>query len=138
MLLLLKTGLGLKNQLTQKKGGGGWFIVDESIIDKNDPDCVYRTRETSKYERDTKGVPDMVCELWCPVMSVALLLKLSLPLRTFQVRMLDSGEMDTYKYVQKNKTEQGEWIKNNCKLSQGNENSPFTKGVLRKFRNTEC
>ena len=117
--------------------GGSWFIVDESIIDKNDPDCVYRTRETSKYKRKTKGAPDVVYELWSPVASVALLIKLLLPLRTYQTRMLDSGEMDTEKYVQETRTEPGQWIKNDSPLSQGNENYPFTKGVLRKFKNTE-
>lgn len=117
--------------------GGSWFIVDESIIDKNDPDCVYRTRKSSSYERKTKGVPDEVYELWSPVISVALLIKLSLPLRTYQLRMLDSGEMDTYKYVQDNKTEQGKWIKNDSPLSKGDKNYPFEKGVLRKFINTE-
>lgn len=114
--------------------GGSWFIVDESTIDKNDPDCVYRTRETSKYERNTKSVPDVVYELWSPVVSVALLTKLLLPLRTYQVRMLDSGEMDTEKYVQETITEPGQWIKNDSPLSQGDEDYPFTKGVLRKFR----
>ena len=120
-----------------KVAGGSWFIVDESIIDKNDPDCVYRTRETSKYERKTKNLPDVVYELWSPVASVALLIKLLLPLRTYQVRMLDSGEMDTEKYIQETRTEPGQWIENDSPLSQGNENYPFTKGVLRKFKNTE-
>lgn len=120
-----------------KNGGGSWFIVDESIIDKNDPDCVYRTRKTSKYEIKTKNLPDVVYELWSPVTSVALLIKLLLPLRTYQVRMLDSGEMDTEKYVQETRTEPGQWIKNDSPLSQGNENYLFTKGVLRKFKNTE-
>ena len=37
-------------------------------------------------------------EIWSPVRAYALLLKLELPLRTFQVRVLDSGESapDTY------------------------------------------
>ena len=117
--------------------GGSWFIVDESIIDKNDPDCVYRQRKTTKRQRKDKGLPDVVYELWSPVASVALLIKLLLPLRTYQTRMLDSGEMDTEKYVQETRTEPGQWIKNDSPLSQGNENYPFTKGVLRKFKNTE-
>ena len=119
---------------TDTKKGSSWFIVDESIIDKNDPDCVYRTRETSKYERGEKGLADEVYELWSPVTSVALLTKLLLPLRTYQVRMLDSGEMDTEKYVQETRTEPGQWFKNDSPLSQGDEDYPFTKGVLRKFR----
>lgn len=117
---------------------GSWFIVDESIIDKHDPDCVYRKRKTSKYERDKKGLPDMVYELWSPVVSVALLTKLFLPLRTYQVRMLDSGEMDTYKYIQDTITDPGKWIKNNSPLSEGDKNNPFEKGVLRKFVDPTC
>ena len=124
-------------EATDSKKGGSWFIVDESIIDKDDPDCVYRIRKSSKYEKENKGAPDVLYELWSPVTSVALLIKLSLPLRTYQVRMLDSGEMDTYKYVQENKTEQGKWIKNDSPLSKGDENYPLEKGVLRKFINTE-
>lgn len=115
------------------RNGGDWFIVDESLIDKNDPDCVFRQRETSKYERDKKGLPDMIYELWSPVVSVALLTKLLLPIRTYQVRMLDSGEMDTYKYIQQTRTMPGQWIKNESPLSKGNKNNPFEKGVFRKF-----
>lgn len=75
----------------------------------------------------------MVCELWSPVVSVALLTKLLLPLRTYQVRMLDSGEMDTFKYVQPTRTEHGHWIMNDSPLSKGDKDKPFEKGVLRKF-----
>lgn len=113
--------------------GGQWFIVDESIIDKNDPDCVYRKRETTKYERENKGVPYEVYELWSPVVSTALLTKLLLPLRTYQVRMLDSGEMDTYMYVQPKRSESGLWIENDSPLKKGNEQNPFEKGALRKL-----
>lgn len=116
-----------------RNGGGDWFIVNESLIDENDPDCVYRKREASKYERDTKGLPDEVCELWSPAVSVALLTKLLLPLRTYQVRMLDSGEMDTYKYVQPERSNSGQWVENDSPLKKGNEHNPFEKGVLRKF-----
>lgn len=35
-------------------------------------------------------------KVWCPVRATALALKLMLPLRTFQVRMLDSGEGDNF------------------------------------------
>jgi hypothetical protein len=116
-----------------KSNGGDWFVTEQSLIDENDPDCVFRKRETTKYEKDTKGLPDVVCELWSPVVSVALLTKLLLPLRTYQVRMLDSGEMDTFKYVQPTKTECGHWIMNDSLLSKGDKDNPFEKGVLRKF-----
>lgn len=115
------------------RNGGDWFVVDESLIDKNDSNCVFRKRETSKYERNKKCLSEVVYELWSPVVSVALLTKLLLPLRTYQVRMLDSGEMDTYKYVQPKRNKLGKWIVNDSPLSKGNKNNPFEKGVLRKF-----
>lgn len=116
------------------KTGGDWFIVDKSVIDKNDPDCVYRFRKTSKYEKTSKGLSDEVYEMWFPGTTVALLTKLLLPLRTYQVRMLDGGEMDTYKYVQTMRNVAGKWIKNDSRLSQGTERNPFERGILRKFK----
>lgn len=47
----------------------------------------WKNPETGKTER-----------IWCPVRCYALLAKLLLPARTFQVRMLDSGEADTERY----------------------------------------
>lgn len=38
-----------------KSKGGDWFIVDESVIDENDTDCVYRLRKTSKHEQTKKN-----------------------------------------------------------------------------------
>ncbi len=76
-----------------------WFVVDPTNIDLKDPDCVARQRAATKYERDTKRYPSEVWELWSPVRAVALYIKLELPLRTFQVRMLESGEADTWRYV---------------------------------------
>lgn len=120
-------------EATDSRKGGDWFVVEQSLIHKNDPDCVFRIRETTKYERETTGLPGVVCELWSPVVTVALLTKLLLPLRTYQVRMLDSGEMDTFKYVQPTRTECGHWILNDSSLSKGDKDNPFEKGVLRKF-----
>lgn len=114
--------------------GSDWFIVEENIIDKNNPDCVYRIRKTSKYEQKEKDLSKEVYEIWFPGRAVALLTKLLLPLRTYQVRMLDSGEMDTYKYVQSMRNKAGEWIKNDSHLSKGTEQNPFERGVLRKFK----
>lgn len=115
------------------RAGGDWFIVDESVIDENDTDCVYRFRKTSEYAQ-RKGLSEEVCEMWFPGTTVSLLTKLLLPLRTYQVRMLDSGEMDTYKYVQSMRNVAGEWIKNDSHLRQGEERNPFERGVLRKFK----
>lgn len=123
----------------QENHNSSWFVVSEKFIDdvlkdfeKNgqDPDFVYRKRK-NKRTRET------VYEVWSPVAAVALFLKLTLPLRTYQVRMLDSGEADTEMYVQKDKTKPGEWVKNDCKLSNPNVKHPVTNGVLRKFKNND-
>lgn len=84
--------------------------------------------------KQQKGFSNEVYEMWYPGTTVALLTKLLLPLRTYQVHMLDSGEMDTYKYVQPIRNTIGEWIKNDSHLSQGTERNPFERGVLRKFK----
>lgn len=122
-------------KVTYSKNGGSWFIVDKSVIDKNDPDLVYRKRKSTPYEKTKKNSSDIVYEIWSPVAAVALFVKLTLPLRTYQVRMLDSGEADTEMYVQNHKTKPGEWVENDCKLRDPNINYPVTNGMLRKFVN---
>lgn len=81
--------------------GGDWFEVDENLIDKKDQDCVWRSK---KITRNNKRIT--IYQIWSPVTSMVLFIKLHLPLRTYQVRMLDSGEADTLRY------ENGNWIKN--------------------------
>lgn len=88
---------------------GDWFEVTPGLIDPSDPDCVWRERQVPVYKDGTNGRPATVkhkigrrwvprtrtiCEMWSPVTAVALLMKLELPLRGVQVRMLDSGEAD--------------------------------------------
>ena len=87
---------------------GDWFEVDKSEIDENDPDCVWRgpvtvrvyNRQLSEQERRKNKRPGAsigtreVYYIWSPVAAVALLSKLEMPWRTYQVRMLDSGEAD--------------------------------------------
>ncbi len=107
--------------------GGGWFVVPSTLIDETDPDCVFRTRKTSKYARKTYGYGDLVHEMWSPVRAVALYLKLQLPLRTHQVRMLDSGEADTQRYVQ------GTWVRSTGPLAKGTEKNPYHRGVFRQM-----
>lgn len=99
-----------------------WFEVTESQIDQNDPDCVWRVRKLSK--AGYRG--GQVLEMWSPVRWVALLVKLILPLRTFQVRMLDSGEADTWRYAA------GNWTLNSNRLAQGSERRPVQQGVFRR------
>lgn len=99
------------------RGAPDWFEVKEERIDRNDPDCVWRERRTSNGTR---------LEMWSPVRWVALLVKLILPLRTFQVRVLDSGEADTWRYAA------GHWALNSSRLAQGSERRLLQQGVFRR------
>lgn len=90
------------------RNGGDRFVIERSKIHKDDPDCVWRERESSKYEQEKKGFPEIIYELWSPVRAVALYTKLLLPLRNYQVRMLESGETDTYRYEQTKRNEAGQ------------------------------
>lgn len=98
---------------------GEWFEVNESLIDKNDLDCVWRSKEVT---RSSKRIT--IHQIWSPVTSMVLFIKLHLPLRTYQVRMLDSGEADTLRY------ENGNWIENPHKFALNR----YSKGVFRQFK----
>lgn len=99
--------------------GGDWFEVDESLIDENDKDCVWRTKTVTR-----KGKRIIIHQIWSPVSSMVLFIKLHLPLRTYQVRMLDSGEADSFRY------ENGTWIKNPHHFAFNS----YSKGVFRRFK----
>ncbi|KWR90698.1 integrase [Cupriavidus sp. IDO] len=99
------------------RGAADWFGVTEDRIDPSDPDCVWRVRQMTNGTR---------LEMWSPVRWVALLVKLILPLRTFQVRALDSGEADTWRYAA------GNWTLNESRLAQGSERRPLQQGVFRR------
>lgn len=104
-----------------------WFAVDESLIDKSDPDCVWRERTKITGSRPNgRKEYKTVFEIWSPVRWVALLIKLQLPLRTFQVRMLDSGEADTWHWENNN------WTINSNTLALGTEARPYGNGVFRR------
>jgi hypothetical protein len=95
-----------------------WFAVDDGVVDTDDADCVYRT--TIKNGR-------AVTEMWSPTRMAALLIKLHLPLRSYQVRMLDSGEADTWRYVN------GGWTDNTLhNFVQGSKQAPYQRGVFRR------
>lgn len=98
-----------------------WFTVTDAEIDRNDPDCVWRIRDRHRHA----GGP--VLEMWSPIRWVALLVKLLLPLRTHQVRLLDSGEADTLRY------EKGNWVPNPGRLAIGTAGKPHQQGVFRQL-----
>ncbi len=103
--------------------GGDWFEVDSKLIDESDPDCVWRTK---KVIRKNKRIT--VYQIWSPVKAMAIFIKLHLPLRTYQVRMLDSGEADTWRY------EKGLWkLNKKHSFALGSEKRPFVKGVFHRI-----
>jgi hypothetical protein len=102
---------------------GDWFAVPESAIDLQDPDCVWRYRFTKAGLRRV--------EMWSPARAVALLVKLTLPLRTHQVRMLDSGEADTWQYASDG------WRLNEGPLASGDLRRPVGRGVFRRTEDYE-
>ena len=120
--------------ITHSVQGGSWIRIDKSLIDKNDPDCVWKKRKPTVKERTNKGFNGWVYEIWSPAISVALYMKLLLPLRTYQVRMLDSGEADTYIYQQTKREEAGYWTKNNGPFKKGTNKHPSEKGAFRYFK----
>ncbi|HRP25161.1 VPA1269 family protein [Thauera sp.] len=116
-----------------RRGGGDWFAVDPKIIDRTDPDCVWRERPASVREKALKDYPAKVFEIWSPVRATALLLKLELPLRTFQVRMLDSGEADTWRYTARSNGAAFEL--NDSPLATGNASRPYQRGIFHRYKN---
>lgn len=71
--------------------------------------------ETKEWER-----------IWCPVRAYAMLVKLYLPLRTYQVCMLESGEADSEMF------KEGQWIRNETPLKPHGR-KVTRRGFLRKF-----
>lgn len=64
--------------------------------------------------------------VWSPVRAYAMLVKLYLPLRTYQVCMLESGEADGEEF------REGRWVKNDSALKPHGRHAR-RRGFLRKF-----
>lgn len=104
-------------------GNLAWKEVPPEVIDPDDPDCVFRTRIVT---RNGKRVE--IHEIWSPVVAMFLFTKLHLPLRSLQVRFLDSGEGDTWRY------EGGQWVENTKHpFKYGTPKRPYQKGVFRRI-----
>lgn len=113
-------------QVNVGRGGGDWFEVEPELIDKSDPDCVWRSKEVTR-----NGKKITTHQIWSPVKAMVIFIKLHLPLRTYQVRMLDSGEADTWRY------EKGQWrINDKHDFALGSEKRPFGKGTFRRIHDT--
>jgi hypothetical protein len=103
-----------------------WFEVEPELIDKTDPDCVWRTKEVTRKRKKVT-----IFQIWSPVKAMVIYMKLHLPLRTYQVRMLDSGEADTWRY------EKGQWkLNDKHDFALGSEKRPFGKGIFRRIHDT--
>lgn len=120
-----QTGQGVQG------GDGDWFKVEPELIDKSDPDCVWRTKEVTRQIKGEGQKKITIHQIWSPVKAMVIFMKLHLPLRTYQVRMLDSGEADTWRY------EQGQWVVNTQHdFVLGSEKRPFGKGIFRRIHDT--
>ncbi len=116
-------------EATDSSGAGGeWFVVDSALVNRNDPDCVWRERRPGRVERKSKNLPEIVTELWSPVRAMAVYVKLELALRTHQVRFLDSGEGDTWRFVWD--AQGGRFKLNDAPLALGCEARPCQRGVF--------
>jgi hypothetical protein len=115
-----------------KSGGSGdWFEVESELINKADHDCVWRTKEVIRKIKGEGHQKIIIHQLWSPVRSMVIFMKLHLPLRTYQVRMLDSGEADTWRY------ENGQWkLNDKHDFALGSEKRPFGKGIFRRIHDT--
>jgi len=71
-----------------------WIYVDESLIDRDDPNCVWRLVKNADRTIDGKRQLVDSYQVWSPVRFVALYTLLRFPLRGQQILWLDSGEAD--------------------------------------------
>ncbi|MBI2728518.1 MAG: hypothetical protein HYX42_19955 [Polaromonas sp.] len=114
----LAQSLNGKETLSGDKEAPEWFEVSENRIDRSDPDCVWRLRELISSN-------EPVLEMWSPVRTVAVLLKLQTTARLGQIRMLDSGEADLIRYVG------GRFVPNSGPLASGTKKRPREQGAIR-------
>jgi DNA-binding CsgD family transcriptional regulator len=111
--------LGIRD-LDGNNVGTDWFEVSEDRIDKSDPDCVFRIRRFAN-----KNTPP-VLEMWSPARWVHALLHLQTVVRGGQARMVDSGEADTFIWLD------GKFVPNSGPLMQGTIRNPRQHGVFRR------
>lgn len=102
-----------------------WYEVDESIIDRTDPDCVWRkvkVKERSFYQ------------MWSPVRTCGLIVMLRMPFRGQQVCWLDSGEADAT-VPMLNPNGEVEWVQNDSALVKSHNKHKNPQGFVKRFRN---
>ena len=70
--------------------------------------------------------------VWCPVRAIAMLTKLCLPARNMQVRLVGSGEGDTYKYQG-----DGSWVINEGRHATIPRSEIIEDGVFRRYKKND-
>ncbi len=89
------------------------------------PRSVGRIRDSFRWRNPGTGEFETV---WSPVRSYALIVKLLLPARSHQVRHLDSGEGDTWRYEA-----DGHW-RANAGPHRPTGQAPVERGIFRRYR----
>ena len=106
-----------------------WFEIDPSLVDKNDPNCIYRIIKKDRKKKNGGRYSEEAYELWSPVKLLANYVLLSMPLRGQQICWLDSGEADEFIPVWRDGTV--EWVKNTSHLATPKRQ----QGFIRKGQN---
>ncbi len=106
-----------------------WYDVDELIIDKNDPDCVWRKVNTTRGKKQIAKY-----QMWSPVRTCGLVVLFRMPFRGQQICWLDSGEADEEIPILNDKNEV-EWIKNENKLVNSFGKHKKAQGFVKRFNN---
>ena len=92
---------------------------------------MWRTKEVIRHHNGKSNQKVTLHQIWSPVKAMVIFMKLHLPLRTYQVSMLDSGEADTWRY------ESGHWkLNDKHDFALGSEKRPFGKGIFRRIHDT--
>lgn len=110
-------GLGGNETLNGQARAGDWFPIEADQIDRNDLDCVWRLRQ--------RELNSPVLEMWSPVRWVHALIHLQMTSRGGQLRMVDSGEADTYVW------QGGQFQLNTGPLRIGTTRKPRQQGIFR-------
>lgn len=103
-----------------------FFEVEESQIDKNDPNCVWRTKDIYRKSGREK---QRIHEIWSPVRTIAMFVLLELPVRGQQILWNDSGEADREIPIINSQNEI-EWVMNTHKLAGEFERS---QGFIKRY-----
>ncbi|TDG03937.1 hypothetical protein E1N52_32470 [Paraburkholderia guartelaensis] len=101
--------------------------INELVSILTEDDMAWPKRQLTDYFAFYNKAEKRWERVWSPVRAILLLVKLQLPLRTFQVRVLDSGECDTEIY------RNGQWIGNDGPLAPDSSSVPIRRGFLRRF-----